>query len=407
MHRTTASLLAVLSLAACERKQPSDAVTVSDSAGVHIVANREPAWTAATAWRLGAQPTLQIGGGVADTSTLVGPVAGAFRLRDGRVVVADRGAHAIRWFTSDGKPLLRQGREGEGPGEFRWMSRVLEVDDSIAVFDPQLHRLSIFDSNGNLGRTITMAAGGGTVIPPEPIGRLSTGRWIATSSSVHTLGEPSGPSRDSAWTWITGSDGSADTLIAALPGSDVLIASGEHFMGVLPAPFGRTTTVRVHDGAIWVGTGDSYRIDALDLQGRLITSVRLDQRLTLLDPARGAAVVDSVRKGFSARNIAAMIAQTYDEALDKLKLPEFEPPYSTFRIADDSTLWVEKFVTEGHTGATKWDVFLPDGRLQGTITLPPGFTPTQIGHQEILGVWKDPDGIDHVVAYPLLRGEGS
>ncbi|HET7110569.1 MAG TPA: hypothetical protein VFI41_06825, partial [Gemmatimonadales bacterium] len=185
---------------------------------------------------------------------------------------------------------------------------------------------------------------------------------------------------------------------------DKLIASNDRFLGVLEAPFGRHTTIRMHDGALWMGTADDYRIDALDLRGRLITSIRRDQRPAILEPSHAKASVESLRQGRQSGPMAEMIGRAYDEALSKLKLPEFEPPYSTFRIADDSTLWVERFTTERATSATKWDVFSVNGEWQGTITLPPGFTPTQISRDEILGIWKDPDGVDHVVAYPLERG---
>jgi hypothetical protein len=393
-----------LLLAACGREQPAEPVATSDSAGVHIVVNRVAAWTPGTEWRLGGQPTLQIGGGVTDTSALTGPVAGAFRARDGQVVVADQGTHSLRWFSGDGKLVRTTGREGDGPGEFRHISNLLELGDSIAVYDGMQRRLSLFDANGTFVRMITISGGDQAPLGLEPIGRLPTGQWIATASTTYSMGAPSGPARDSLWIWNLKPDGTPDARLASLIGNDVLIASSDQFLGVLQAPFGRTTTVRAHDGMLWVGTADSYRIDALDFQGRVITSVRIGQRPSILEPGRGKAAVDSLRQGRRSGPMAEMIGRAYDEALDKLTLPEFEPPYSTFRVADDSTLWVERFVTRQHTGATTWDVFLSDGRWQGAVTLPPGFTPTQIAEREILGVWKDPDGVDHVVAYPLLRG---
>jgi hypothetical protein len=397
------ALLAIL-LTACGKEKPAEPVATSDSSGVHIVTSRAAAWTPGTEWKVGGKPTLQIGGGVTDTNALVGPVAGAFRLSDGRVVVADRGAHALRWFSSDGTPMLAVGRDGEGPGEFRFIDGLLEIGDSIAVFDPQLHRLSIFGPDGKFARLITLAGKDGAPLGLRPLGRISTGGWIAVATTEHMTGEVSGPRRDSTWIWMIGQDGQADTLIASLAGDDVLIASNDRFLGVLKAPFGRRTTVRAHDGALWVGTADEYRIDALDLQGRLITSIRRDQRPAFLEPGHAKAAVDSLRPGRQSGPMAEMISRAYDEALSKLTLPEFEPPYATFRIADDSTIWVERFASENSTAATRWDVFQPDGQWQGTITLPPGFTPTQIARNEILGIWKDPDGVDHVVAYPLERG---
>ncbi len=397
------ALLAIL-LTACGKEKPAEPVAVSDSSGVHIVTSRAAAWTPGTEWKVGGQPTLQIGGGITDTSELVGPVIGAFRLSDGRVVVADQGTHSLRWFSSDGKPLQTSGREGDGPGEFRAMLSLLEIGDSIAVYDGMQQRLSIFDANGTFARMLNITSGDELPLGLQPIGRLSTGQWIAKASTNYSMGVASGPARDSTWIWSLKPDGTAGTLLTSLNGSDVLIASNSQFLQVMPAPFGRTTTIRLHDGKLWVGTGDSYRIDELDLQGRVITSVRLDRRPAMLEPERGKATVDSLKQGRRGGPLAQMIGRAYDEALEKVALPEFEPPYSTFRIADDSTLWVEHFVTRQHTGATEWDVFLPDGHWQGTITLPPGFTPTQIARDEILGVWKDPDGVDHVVAYPLERG---
>ena len=395
--------LAIL-LTACGKEKPAEPVAVSDSSGVHIVTSRVAAWTPATEWKVGGQPTLQIGGGITDTSVLVGPVVGAFRASDGRVVVADQGTHSLRWFSADGKLLHTSGREGDGPGEFRSMLSLLELGDSIAVYDGMQQRMSIFDANGTFARMLNITGGDELPLGLQPIGRLSTGQWIAKASTTYSMGVASGPARDSMWIWNLKPDGTAGTRLAALFGSDQLIASSNQFLQVMPAPFGRTTTIRLHDGMLWVGTADAYRIDGLDLQGRVITSIRLDRRPAILEPERGKAALDSLRQGPRKGPLAEMIGRAYDEALEKLALPEFEPPYSTFRIADDSTLWVEHFVTREHTGATRWDVFLPDGHWQGTITLPPGFTPTQIAEREILGVWKDPDGVDHVVAYPLERG---
>ncbi len=404
MRRILAPMIAIVTVAACGKEKPAEPVAASDSSGVHIVTNRVPAWAPGSEWKVTGQPTLQIGGGVADTSQIVGPVAGAFRLRDGRVVVADRGAHALRWFSPDGTLLTSEGGDGEGPGEFRWMSRLLEVGDSIAVYDSQLRRLSLFDDTGRFARLINFSADRKAPLSVAPIGRLSTGQWIALATTEHTTGEPSGPRRDSTWIWMVQSDAASDTLIASLPGSDVLIAATEGFLGVLPSPFGRTTTIRAHDGTLLVGTADTYRLDGLDFQGRLITSIRLQQERTPLDSASARQMIDSLRRSFSGNRLPMAFAQAYREALSKVELPAFVPPYSTFRIADDSTIWVEDFVPAGHAGATDWKVFLADGRWQGTVTLPPGFMPTQIAQHEILGVWTDPDGVDHVVAYAVEHG---
>ena len=370
--------IAAIILAACGRDQPADAVTIADSAGVHVVTNRAPLWPEGAGWHLGGTPTLQIGGGVADKSLLAGPVAGAFRLADGRVLVADEGTMSLRWFGTDGKLLQARGRKGDGPGEYRSFSRVLEIGDSIAIYDGQLRRITLLSRDGFVGRTITLTSPPGALVPPSPIGRLPDGTWIARLGSVHTTGEPSGATRDSAWIWTVDNGGKPVARVASLAGNDVLIASSDQFIGTLEPPFGRQTTVRVHDGALWIGTADAFRLDRLNPAGAGIASVRWDRTPEILAADEGRAVKDSMKKGIS-------------------------PPYSTFRVADDGALWVERFVTSQHSGPTDWVVFAADGRMLGDVSLPPGFEPTQIAEREILGIWKDPDGVDHVVAYPLEK----
>lgn len=389
--------LVLLTLAACGRDKPADTVIIADSAGVHIVTNRTPLWTEGAGWHLGGAPTLQIGGGVADTSLLVGPVAGAFRLADGRVLVADEGTMSLRWFGADGKLLQAKGRKGDGPGEYRQFSETLEVGDSIAIYDGQLRRLTLLDREGNVGRTVTVAQ------DLEPIGRLPDGNWVAWLGTSHRTGEQTGPVRDTAWLWTVDSDGKAIARIATLRGSDVLVAASDRFVAVIPPPFGRETTIRFHDGSLWVGTADAFRLDRLSPSGTEVASVRWDRIPEILADADGRAAKDSMVKGFSAGRAADDIVRAVSGALDKFPLPGFKPPYSTFRVADDGALWVERFVTSDHTGPTDWVVFRADGRMLGDVTLPPGFEPTQIADHEILGIWKDPDGVDHVVAYPLEK----
>ena len=55
------------------------------------------------------------------------------------------------------------------------------------------------------------------------------------------------------------------------------------------------------------------------------------------------------------------------------------------------------------TDSAQVTVFDREGRFTGTVTLPPHFTPTDIGADFILGVWTDMDDIEHIRLYRVHR----
>jgi hypothetical protein len=91
---------------------------VRDSAGVRIVENARPVWAPAEALRLSLSPALVIGTRP-EPSYELSRVAGAARLSDGRIVIADGGSLQLRFFDSQGVFSNAVGGPGEGPGEFR------------------------------------------------------------------------------------------------------------------------------------------------------------------------------------------------------------------------------------------------------------------------------------------------
>ena len=103
-----------------------------DSAGVAIVTNWTPAWTAVSGWSVDPRPITSIGGDESDPQQHFQYVQFARRLPDGRVVVAIGGE--LRWFGPDGKYLRTVPRAGSGPGEFREIGGVQLHGDSIVLF---------------------------------------------------------------------------------------------------------------------------------------------------------------------------------------------------------------------------------------------------------------------------------
>jgi len=106
-------------------------------------------------FRLSESPTVEIGVVEGDDDYTFGEIVSVVRLRDGSVAVSDAGATRISVFGPDGTFDRRWGSRGEGPGEFRGLSRIYPVgDDSILALDTWTERLSAFALDGAYGRQL-------------------------------------------------------------------------------------------------------------------------------------------------------------------------------------------------------------------------------------------------------------
>ncbi|KAI8511901.1 hypothetical protein Bbelb_110010 [Branchiostoma belcheri] len=71
-------------------------------------------------------------------------------LRDGRVLVADRGKHSIFLFEADGTLVKQMGGQGKGEGQFDLPCFVcVDEEDNIIVAEKDNSRVQVFDKNFN------------------------------------------------------------------------------------------------------------------------------------------------------------------------------------------------------------------------------------------------------------------
>lgn len=108
-------------------------------------------------------PVLTIGADEASDAILWRPRSIAF-LSNGNLLIADRDM-SVREFDSEGTVVRRFGRTGSGPGEFRQVVWAVPIrGDSIAAYDADLHRVSVFSRDGEYARSVPTAATGIAVI---------------------------------------------------------------------------------------------------------------------------------------------------------------------------------------------------------------------------------------------------
>ena len=180
----TMVLFATWGLAGCgqEAAQAAQSFQVRDSAGVTIYVNSAGEWTEATAWTLSSDPILTIGEFDGPEEYLLYRARGARRLSNGNILIANGGTNELRFYDPNGIHLQSVGREGDGPGEFRRMREPWPLgSDSIAIWDSRSARLSVFDVDGEFGRSFRLDP-----IPdalrPGPLGILADNSLLVSAT---------------------------------------------------------------------------------------------------------------------------------------------------------------------------------------------------------------------------------
>lgn len=103
---------------------------------------------------MSARPVTAIGSSVGGEETELAGVTSAFRLADGRVVLANGSPLEVRVYSAGGVLVSRLGRKGQGPGEYRGRITVYPGGgDSVRVFDEAMERWTVYTATGKLGRT--------------------------------------------------------------------------------------------------------------------------------------------------------------------------------------------------------------------------------------------------------------
>ena len=162
--------------------------------------------------------------------------------------------------------------------------------------------------------------------------------------------------------------------------------------------FGRRLTVAAHGEDIFVATGEGYEIQVFGPDGslhRVFRRIGLDLSLT-------QANVDSLVREY-AQSVSsdpeeiAAIEQRYQGRPH----PDQRAPYSRVLTDSEGCLWVGSYVLSGWP--TDFDVFDPEGRWLGEVTVPEGFVVHEIGDDYVLGVGRDELGVEHVRMYGLTR----
>jgi hypothetical protein len=381
-----------------------DSFTTRDSAGIRIVENAAPAGDGGDAWHLGEQPLLDVGGLEGDPDYELYRVSNALRLPDGRIVIGNSGTNEIRFYDESGVHLLDAGGEGDGPGEFRFISWVsLYRGDSLVVYDRRQMRISVFDSAGRFARTFPVpgmdASGRGQAHGVFADGSL----FVVAMSFTGPDGEDEAFRQEEPLYAVSPEGEFADSL-GASPGSERFIhsagnSSAGNSMVFIGSPmFGRSTEYGIHGHRFYVASNDTYEVRVHGRDGGLQSIVRRQHdHLEVTD-----ADIEALREEQLGGDTPEGMREAMIDVLDATPIRETMPAYRGIMLDQIGNLWVEEYRRPGDT-TPRWTVFSAEGEMLATMSLPERFVIRDAGDDYVLGTWRDELEIEHVRLYELMK----
>ena len=378
---------------------PQDA----DATGIPLVQNSDRDLADYPAWRVGARMRV----GSVDGELAFGRVSDVAPRSAGGMWVLDGQNRIVFGFDESGELALSFGREGDGPGEFRNPSRIVETSNgTIAVseaFPPVLHW---FDVNGSYLETV----------------RVEASRNDDGTRSLPVLAE-----------WCIASDGTpfADVFAVPMAGEEPRVRhslvrlGGEGFASGLPdtlvrwsvdaPPTDPTADVEIvatkpqwsvgPGPVVWWTPGSPYELRSFGSDGELLTVARLPREATRVTRGLRASIESSLRlTAVDAMGGRAAI----DAVLERARWPEALPHVAAVWVSDpDGHVFAAPFASGMFDALPSLllDVFEADGQYSGMLSLPAGFSPRRFARGSVYGVATDELGVTYAVRHRIEAPE--
>jgi hypothetical protein len=369
--------LAAISLMSCQRPESTDSadVVVVDSAGqYHVSLTHLQRISEPRAGLVGMYRT----DGEAEPVELF-RVTGARFLNDGSLAVGNNGTQEILILDSEGRLTATIGRSGEGPGEFRDISRI-DVDGSGAlwVYDSRLRRLTTFGSDGIVSETRRLASPT-PMRSLRPLSVLDDNRVIGIdweSSDFTVLGVR----RDTTPLFVFDMSGSTVDTLDVWPAQEWYFASlseDGQWRGTMKnaVGFGLTLAHAGRSGYVALGSTDSLDVVVYGRDGQPVMKVQgSGGREELGSDELERWQLDLAER--ASRSPRAFLRTAILETPHRQTYPAF----GSLHLDDHQRLWIGVYASPGQA-EHKSIVLRADGTLWGVVPVP--------GAGEILDISDD------------------
>jgi hypothetical protein len=344
--------------------------------GAVLVSNpADGIWTDQTAWRLVEEVRIGSveGAGPETFAQIVDLEVDAA----GRIYVLDRQAQDVRVFDQAGAHVRTIGRRGGGPGEFR-LAHGLAMDHAGRLWVVDRNRFTVFDTSGTFLQTyrreVTLWGfrwygaflANGALYDLTMAGTTSGGttalvRYDSILGMVDTLSLPSYDRPVPVWEFSSGT-GRITRLVPFAPG------------------ISWTLDPR---GYVWAGITDQYRLHQITLTGDTIRIVQREHTPVRVTPEERDSLVETLRERVNA-------------PIDVSKIPAQKPAFSQILVEESGHLWVTPSAPSDTPG-TRFDVFDPEGRFLGSLSVDLRVSQLWIRGNKVYGVHRDELDVPFVV----------
>jgi hypothetical protein len=399
-------LTAMVAVWGCTEREPEWAGTVTDSAGVTIVANpAKGIWTDNDQWTVTEE--LKIGATEGDPAYEFGEIGQIAVDSRGRIFVLDIQAQHIQVYSPDGVYQKTLGAPGRGPGELEGAEGlVMGPGDTLLVHGRWAARTNRYAPDGSADGSFRMQMEKGFPI-----------RYHATSSGTIAVQlRPPAAGRPSV-------ENPRDVVVlmsleGVLEDTVITFASGELFKPGSPSEirmyYAEPAWTLTDDLRLWFGVTDEYRIGiyADGTLRRLITKPFTRRSVSDRDQEPLWAYLEEVwlSAGFTAEVMREMRHRVHFAGV----FPAFW--FEGLAAGPMGTMWVQHVQPASDLtadaldswnpfedmGAPDWDVFGADGRFLGVVSLPGRFTPRVFRGDRIYGLWRDELDVQYVVRLRVL-----
>lgn len=403
--RPVSLLLVVTSLTGCRGGESlSGGANVVDSAGIVIVTN-SLAEGAIPEWSIHAEPMVRVGGDREEPGQQLFMVIGAIRLSDGRLIVANAGSVEIWSYDRAGEFVRAVGGRGGGPGEFEWLDWIAKLaGDTIVAYDSSQRRLSWFDDDGELVRSVTVRASS-DVTWPSPVGVFGDGSLLVRQS--FSPEEPFGLKRLDFR--LLRYDTTTDSMapLGRFAGGDAYLLRVGSVVANYGVPFGRSTALGVADTLFYVAHNDRFEIRFYEPYGPLRRIVRrLQPVVPVSDEMAGRFREAALELVPSERR--SRVESVQAEVPVAETVPAFGSAYYVGRIPgammdEAGNLWVLEYTWQRNE-ATRWSIFGADGFAVAKLTLPAGYQPLHVGTDHMVLLTRDELDVESVQIHRILKG---
>jgi hypothetical protein len=395
-------LLFGVGLSGCEMTEDRPTVMVRDSLGVEII--EVDLRQIESTRQLNPSPEWIVGEGVEPEALVLHEVVDVDLWEDGVVWIANQGSQEIIGVDVSSGWVVRLGGDGDGPEEFRGLSRVWSLaPQRVGAFDQTRQRYVELSGTGALLREISFppfwetpgsralhrvpAEEGGEVfylavitgLPSSPVDGPHRGRGplVRVDTPVDTL------------TWIRGTT----TFV------------GEWLAG--PVLFGATTHLAEGPEGIWVG--DSERPEVV-----LWSDRRDPVRIVRWYPRQGTQLTEDRKRQFWEHLESAASEEEREEIpqmREEFRFGDAIPEFGSVLVDEHGSLWVGPFedpefeLLEQPVPERDWLVIDVVELEASRVKVPAGFRPMRVGSGFAAGVHRDEFGVETVRRHGLLEDE--